>query len=246
MDNLRRLGGLSGIISGLATAWLTIGLAVAYPAAGITLKGQTNPYKYLPFVAKHGTLVWSTDVLGGVLAALAAAILMLALAERFDAETHDQAKIGMALGLVGALALAVASFVRLMEGQYLGALFPGAKPTASTAWYGANAVTHAFLALGAVALGLSIMIYGAMMLKDAGFTQVGYVSVVAGTPLIISGFVVSDVLFLIASALLTIWFFWTGALLWLETVSIVPARGARNGRITQFKVVGRRRERRAV
>jgi hypothetical protein len=246
MDNLRRLGGLAGIISGLATAWLTIGLAVAFPAAGITLRGQNDPNKYLPFVAKHTVLFWTTDVLGGVVAALAAAILMLALADRFDARTHDQAKMGMAFGLVGALGLAVAAFIRLMVAGYLTAIYGAAKLTAGVAFYAANSMTHAFLALGAVALGLSALIYGGMMLKEAGYTHVGYVSVVAGTPLIISGFVSGDVLFWIASGLLTIWFFWTGALLWLETVSIEPARGARSTRIAQFKVVGRRRERRAV
>ncbi|HLW48524.1 MAG TPA: hypothetical protein VKW09_12230 [bacterium] len=246
MDNLRRLGGLAGIVSGLATAWLTIGLTVAFPAAGITLRGQNDPNKYLPFIAKHTVLFWTTDVLGGVLAALAAAILMLALADRFRAESDGQAKIGLAMGLVGALGLAIGAFIRLTSAAYLTAIYGAAKLTAGVAFYAVNSMAHAFLALGAVALGLSALIYGAMMLKNDSYTHAGYVSVVAGTPLIISAFIAGDVLYLIASGLITIWFFWTGALLWLETVSIEPVRGARNGRITQFKVVGRRRERRAV
>jgi hypothetical protein len=246
MDNLRRLGGLAGIISGLATAWLTIGLSVAFPAAGITLRGQNDPNKYLPFVAKHTALFWSTNVLGGIVAAVAAAIFLLALAERFQGESQDQAKLGLAMGLVGALGLAIAAFIRLTSAGYLTAIYGPAKLTAGVAFYAVNGITHAFLALGAVALGLCALIYGGMMLKESEFTHVGYVSIVAGTPLIISAFVAGDVLYMIASGLITIWFFWTGALLWLETVSLEPVRAARNGRITQFKVVGRRRERRAV
>jgi hypothetical protein len=245
MDNLRRLGGLAGIISGLATAWLTIGLSVAFPAAGITLRGQNDPNKYLPFVMRHTALFWTTDVLGGIVAALAVGILMLALAERFSGESHDQAKLGLTMGLVGALGLAVAAFTRLTAASYLSAIYGSAKLTAGVAFYAVNGMTHGFLALGAVTLGLSALIYGGMMLKDSGYTHVGYLSVVAGTPLIISAFIPGDVLYMVSSGLITVWLFWTGALLWQEAVAAEPARGVRNGR-AQFRVVGRRREQRAV
>src|SRR5690349_20546670 len=123
MDTLRRLGGLAGIVSGLATAWLTIGLCVAFPAAGVTLKDQNDPNKYLPFVAKHTVLFWTTDVLGGVLAAIAAAILIVALADRFRGDSHGQATLGMALGLVGAFGLAAGAFIRLMMAGQLAAIY---------------------------------------------------------------------------------------------------------------------------
>jgi hypothetical protein len=245
MDNLRRLGGLAGIVSGLAMAWLTIGLSVAFPAAGITLRGQNDPNKYLPFVMKHTALFWSVDVLGGVLAAVAAAILILALAERFHGASSDQAKLGMTMGLVGALGLVIAAFCRLTAVGYLTGIYHAAKLTAGVAFYAVNSMVHGFVALGAVCLGLSALIYGGMMLKDSDYTHAGYLSIVAGTPLIISAFISGDVLYLVASGLITIWLFWTGALLWMETAPVASARGARNGR-TQFKVVGRRREERAV
>jgi hypothetical protein len=184
-------------------------------------------------------------VLGGIVAALAVAILMLALAERFSAESHDQAKLGLTMGLVGALGLAVAAFIRLTAASYLTAIYGSAKLTAGVAFYAVNGLTHGFLALGAVTLGLSALIYGGMMLKDSDYTQVGYLSVVAGTPLIISAFIPGDVLYLVSSGLITLWLFWTGALLWQEAVAAEPARGVRNGR-AQFRVVGRRREQRAV
>lgn len=245
MDNLRRLGGLAGIISGLATAWLTIGLSVAFPAAGITLRGQNDPNKYLPFVMKHTALFWSVDVLGGIVAAIAAGILMLALAEKFHGESSDQAKLGMTMGLVGALGLVTAAFCRLTAVVYLTGIYHAAKLTAGVAFYAVNSMLHGFLALGAVCLGLSALIYGGLMLKDSDYTNVGYLSIVAGTPLIITAFVAGDVLYQVASGLIALWLFWTGALLWMETAPASSARGARTGR-TQFKVVGRRSQERAV
>jgi len=52
-------------------------------------------------------------------------------------------------------------------------------------------------------------------------------------------------LYMVSSGLITVWLFWTGATLWQEAVAAEPARGVRNGG-PQFRVVGRRREQRAV
>jgi hypothetical protein len=194
---------------------------------------------------RHTVLFWTVDVLGGIVAAVAAAILILALAEKFHGESSDQAKLGMTMGLVGALGLGIAAFCRLTAVGYLTAIYHAAKLTAGVAFYAVNSMVHGFLALGAVTLGLSALIYGGMMLKDSEYTNVGYLSIVAGTPLIITAFIAGDVLYQVASGLIALWLFWTGALLWIETAPVSSAKGARNGR-TQFKVVGRRREERAV
>lgn len=246
MENLRRLGGGAGLLSGLATAWLTIGLTVVFPTAGLSREGQDDPNQYLVFVTRHPALFWTTDVLGGIVAALAAAVLMLALADRFQEESRDHARLGLALGGVGALGLAMGAFVRFTASGYLAVLYGSARQPAAIAFYAVNGTVHSFLALGAVGLGFGSLVFGAVMLRTAGYTRAGYASVVAGTPSIISAFVASDVLFVIAAVLMSVWFVWTGALLWLETMSVEHIRGVRNGRLRPFKVVGRARERRAI
>ena len=246
MDNLRRLGGGAGVLSGLATVWLTIGLTVVFPAAGLSLKAQEEPNKYLAFIAKHQILFWTTDVLGGVVAALAVAILMVALADRFHEESRDQSRLGLALGGLGALGLVIGAFVKFTALGYLSVLYASAKQPAAIAFYAVNGTAHSFLALGAAALGISALVFGSLMLRTPGYSRAGYVSVVAGAPSIISAFVASDVLFVIASGLMSLWFAWAGILLWVEAMSSAHVRSARNGRVRQFKVVGRRREGHAI
>lgn len=250
MEKLRRLGGGGGILAAIAAAWLVIGMTVVLPSAGLSLKAQSDPNKYLPFIAKHQVLFWTIDVLGGLLASLAAAVLIFALSDRLREESREQSQLGLALGGVGAIGFAIGAFLRLTGLGYLAALYGSSKQGAAIAFYAVNGTASSFIALGDVALGLSALVFGGVMLRTAGYTHVGYLSVVTGTPLVISAFVPNDILFIIASGLTSLWLTWSGALLWMETV---PSNGAirsvRNGRVGmpgQFKVVNRHGERRAV
>lgn len=245
MDNLRRLGGVAGVLSGFATAWLAIALTVVFPAAGLGPRGQENPSAYLPFIAGHPLLFWATAVLGGVLAALASGVLILALADRFHDESQAQTRLGLALGFTGVLGFAVGAFLRLSGYGYLATLY-GTRPGAAVAFYAVSGVAASFVALADVTLGLGALIFGGLMLRKPGYTHAGYLSIVAGTPLIISAFVPSEILVLIASGLTAIWFAWSGGLLWLETMPAARISGTRNGRDGEFRMMNRHRERHAV
>ncbi|MHB8730992.1 MAG: hypothetical protein ACYDAB_04300 [bacterium] len=235
MENLRRLGGIAGILSGAATVWLAIGLTVAFPAAGLSVKGEQDPARYLPFITRHAALFWTVGTLGGVLAALAAGILVLALADRFHEDSRDQARLGLALGLVGAVGLAIGAFLRLTGFGYLAAVYGSTRQGAAVAFYAVNGVAASCLALADLALGLGALTFGGMMLRTPAFTQAGYMSIVAGTPLIISAFMATDVLGLIASGLTALWLTWSGWLLWAETMPAERVRGARSSRPGVFR-----------
>ncbi len=245
MENLRRLGGGGGILAAIAAAWLAIGMTVVLPAAGLSLKAQHDPNKYLPFIAKHQVLFWSIDVLGGLLASLAAVVLLLALADRFREEARDQAQLALAMGVAGAIGFAIVAFLKLIGLGYLAALYgASSKQGAAIAFYAVNGTASSFLALGDVALGLSALIFGSVMLRTSEYARVGFLSVVTGTPLILLAFVPNDILFIIASGLTSVWLAWTGALLWAETVpSDEAARSMRSGRVGMS---GHFKERRAV
>jgi hypothetical protein len=246
MENLRRLGGSAGILAGFATVWLAIGPTLIFPAAGLSLMVQEDPNKYLPFIGRHHGLFWATDVLGGALAALAAGILMLALADRFHEDAPDQARLGLTMGLVGALGFAIGAFLRLNGFGYLATIYGTNRQGAAAAFYAVHGIAGSVLALADVTLGLSALAFGGIMLRKPGYTRAGYMSIVAGTPLIISAFVPGDVLAVIASGLAAIWLAWTGGLLWMETIPAERVRGVRTGRGGEFRMVNRHAERHAV
>lgn len=235
MDNLRRLGGIAGVVAGIATAWLTIGLTVIFPAAGLPLKSQQDPAKYLPFITRHEWLFWAAGAAGGVLAALAAGVFMLGLADRFREDSRDRTRLGLALGLSGALSFAVGAFLRLTGFGYLATVYGSSRQGAAAAFYALHGVAGSFAALADVTLGLGALIFGGMMLRRPGYTQAGYMSIIAGTPLIISAFLAGDVLVPIASGLTALWLFWSGGLLWTETLPVERVRGVRQGRAGIFR-----------
>jgi len=73
------------------------------------------------------------------------------------------------------------------------------------------------MALGGLAVGISAVVFGNVMLKTDKYAHVGYLSVVTGTPLILAGFVSHVILFMIASILNIAWLTWTGWTMWSET-----------------------------
>jgi hypothetical protein len=222
MDNIRRLGGSAGILAGMAAAWLLVGMTMIFPASGLGLNVMDNPNKYLPFVAKHPVTFWMVNVLGGLLTPLLALVLLLALADRFKEDAPDRAQIGLAIGVVGVTGFAVGAFLKLIGLGSLATLYQTSKQSAAIAFHAVNGTAGSFMALGDVSLGLAALIFGSMMLGTRGYGQVGYLGVVAGTPLILSGFVSHIILFLIASVLSMAWLTWTGVVLQAETA---PRRG---------------------
>lgn len=228
MENLRRLGGGAGILAGIAAAWLLVGVTVIFPASGLNVNVVDNPHKYLTFVAKHQVMVWMVNVLGGFLMPLLALVLLLALADRFREEAPDRAQIGLAIGVVGVTGFAIGAFLKVVGLGSLAAMYPASKQSAAIAFYAVNGTAGSFVALGDVALGLAALVFGSVMLATRGYGHVGFLSVVAGTPLILSGFVPHIILFIIATVLTISWLTWTGALLWIETS---PERGTVAGHL---------------
>lgn len=216
MQNLRWLGGGAGILAGVAAVWLLVGLAIAFPVAGLGLNLQDNPNKYLPFIAQHPIMFWLVNVLGGLLTPLLALVFLLSLGDLFREEAPAQSQIGVAIGSVGVIGFAIGALLREVGLGSLGALYAGNKTTAVTAFYALSGTANSFLALGDVALGLAALVFGNVMLGTSRYGRVGYLAVLAGTTLILSGFVPHEILFLIASVLTAVWLGWTGTLLWQD------------------------------
>ncbi len=216
MHDLRRMGGISGILAGTATAWFVAGLSVVYPAVGLTLSIQKDPGKYLPLIEKHQITFWAVNVLGGLLASLLALVLLLALADRFRNEASDRSQIALTMGTVGVIGFAVGSFIRQTGLGSLAVLYHTSQTPATIAFYAVDGTAGAFQALGGVALGIGALVFGSVMLGIRGYGGVGFLSVVAGTPLIITAFVPQTMVLLIAGVLAAVWFLWTGLLLWAE------------------------------
>lgn len=225
MQNLRRMGGGAGVLAGMAAAWFIVGVGVVYPAVGLTTSVRSDPSKYLPLIGKHEAVFWMVNALGGVLTSLLAFVLLLALADRFREEAPERSQIGLAMGVVGVIGFAVASFLKLTGIGSLAILYTQAHQTPATiAFYAVNGTANAFQALGGLALGIGTFVFGSTMLVTRGYSGAGFLSVVAGTPLIIMAFVPQLMILLIAGLLAIAWFAWTGLLLWME------ASGARNHR----------------
>ncbi len=216
MENIRRLGAGAGILAGVAAAWFFIGLVVVYPAAGLALSAHDNPHAVIPFLAKHQVMYWLVNVMGGFLSALMTLVLLLALGDRFRDEAPAVSQIGVAVGIVGVVGFAIGALLNQIGFSSLIPLNAANKTVAATAWYAVKGTADAFTALGGVAVGISALVFGNVMLKTEKYGQVGYLSVVTGTPLILSGFISHTILFMIASVLNIAWLSWTGIVMHLD------------------------------
>ena len=77
------------------------------------------------------------------------------------------------------------------------------------AFYGTNGVVHGLLALGGIVVGLSVLIFGNIMLKSQRYSSVGFLSVVAGTAMILNGFVNNVYFFMASFMAMIVWLVWT-------------------------------------
>ncbi len=218
MQNLRRLGGGAGVLAGVAAAWFLVGLVLVFPVAGLGLNAHENPHAIIPFAMKHQVMYWLVNVLGGLLASFLTLVLLLALGDRFRDEAPAPSQIGVAVGIVGVIGFGIGALLRQIGFGSLGVLYAANKVVAATAFYAVNGTAESFLTLGNVAVGVSALIFGNVMLRTRRYAHAGYLSVVTGTPLILSGFVPHVILFLIASVLNIAWLIWAGGLLWSEAV----------------------------
>ena len=209
-------GGRAGVLAGVAAAWFLLGLVVIYPASGLALTMQHNPHRYLTFAGRHQILVWMVNVLGGMLFPLLAVVLLFALAERFRDDAPDRARIGGAIGIVGAMGYAIEALIRQVGFGSLVPMYAQNKAGAAYAFYALNGTANSFDALGGVGVGIAALVFGNIMLGMSRYGQLGYLSVLVGTPLILSAFVPHVILTLIASILSITWFIWVGYLMYME------------------------------
>jgi hypothetical protein len=223
MENIRRLGGGAGILAGVAAAWFFIGLVVVFPVAGLGLHEHGNPHAVIPFLAKHQVMYWLVNVLGGFLSAFMTLILLLGLGDRFREEAPAPSQIGVAAGIVGVIGFGISALLNQIGYSSLIPLNAANKTVAATAWYAVKGTADSFMTLGGVSLGISALVFGNVMLKANRYGHIGYLSVVTGTPLILSGFISHVLLFMIASILNIAWLCWTGVVMWLEAAG-VPQR----------------------
>ena len=237
MQSLRRIGGASGILAGGAAAWFVVGLSVVYPAVGLTSSVRADPSRYLPLIQEHQIVFWMVNVLGGLLASLLALVLLLALADRFRDAAPDRSQIALTMGIVGVIGFAIGSFLRQTGLGSLAVLYQSNQTPATIAFYAVDGTAGAFQALGGVALGIGALVFGSVMLGIRGYGGVGFLSVVVGTPLVITAFVPQVTVLLIAGVLAMAWLVWTGLLLWMEGAS--SARGSHIGAPGHLKMMNR-------
>jgi hypothetical protein len=228
MENLRRVGGEAGVLAGMATALLFVGLVWFFPQAGLPLADQTNPHKYIAFITKHQVLFWLVNVLGGLLAALMSAVLFLALGDRFGDEAPASARIGPLFGIGGAMGFAAAALIRQVGFSAAAAIYRGNQAGAVNMFRGLQAVEMSMFALGQVAIGLGAIVLGIVMLRARNYAGVGYLSAVAGTTMFLGGFIPHVVLFVASFALMTMWLVWSALVLRAEAGPAFVRWGARS------------------
>lgn len=209
MENLRRVGAEAGILAGLATAWLFLGLVWAFPDAGLGLADQANPNKYLPFINKHQMMFWTVNVLGGLLAALMSAVLFLALGDRFDEEAPSSSRIGPMFGIGGTIGFAASALIRQVGFGAAALMYPSNKAVAAQTFHAMRGIENSMFGLGQVSVGLGAIVLGVVMLRTKRYAGVGYLSAVAGTTMFLSGFINHVVLFVASFALMTVWIVWS-------------------------------------
>lgn len=230
MENLRRLGGEAGVVAGIATAWLFVGLVFIFPSAGLQLADQANPHRYLPFVARHVELFWAINILGGLVAALLSAVTFLAVGDRFSDDAPASARIGSVAGVMGATAFAAAALVRHISFGSLSSAYAASGASAAYAFYAVSAIVNSLAGLGNVAVGLGMLVFGNVMFRHRRYNNAGYVSVVAGTATVLAGFVINAFTFALGAASMTAWLIWTALVMRGEAGPAWFRWGAAKGR----------------
>ena len=205
MENLRRLGGEAGVLAAIATAWLFLGFVVLFPSAGLNLVDQANPHRYLPFIAQHSAMFWTVNILGGLIAGLLSAVVYMALHDRFKDESPASARIGSFAGTMGAAAFAAAALVRHTGFGWLSTIYATNGVGAAHAFYAVSTVAASLVGLGNVMAGLGILLFGRVMQRHQRYNSLGYLSVVAGTAMVLAGFVTHPFSFAVSAISAMVW-----------------------------------------
>lgn len=213
MENLRRLGGEAGVLAGLAMAWMILGFLFIFPAAGLAFGDQANPHRYLPFVARHSALFWSVNILGGLVAALMGVVVFMALWDRFKEDAPASAKIGSLTGIIGSGMFAASVVVRQVGFVMLSPIYAGNMVGAAHAFYAVNVIVRSLAALGSLAVGLGTLTLGNVLVKHRKYNGVGYLSVVAGVAMVLSGFISHPITYVVGLASAAVWLIWTALVL---------------------------------
>ncbi|HEU5300122.1 MAG TPA: hypothetical protein VFW08_11570 [bacterium] len=216
MDNLRRLGGEAGMVAALATAWVFLGFVFIFPTAGLDFADQLNPHRYLPFVTRHPAMVWSVHILGGLLAALGAAVLFTALQDRFGSEHPGQSRLAVGAGLFGAGTLAAAVLVRQAGFDALAGLYATNAAGGAYAFYALRGLVHSLDSLSTLSTGLGVLVFGRLMNGDKRFGTVGQFSILAGVVMVFAAFVSQVFLFMVSSVAMIAWLAWTAVTMRME------------------------------
>ena len=239
MENLRRLGGEAGVLAGVAMAWLFLGFVVLFPSAGLNLVDQGNPHRYLPFIARHASMFWVVNILGALVAGLLSAVVYMALHDRFKDESPATARIGSFAGTMGAAAFAAAALVRHTGFGWLSTIYATNGVGAAHAFYAVSTVAGSFMGLGNVMAGLGILLFGRVMQRHPRYNSLGYLSMGAGTVMVLAGFVTHPFSFAVSTISAMAWFTRTALALRAEAGPALfrwgTAKSRANGR-TQRRV----------
>lgn len=209
MDNLRRLGGEAGVLAGIAMAWLFLGLVLVFPSTGLSLADQANPHRYISFIAKHEAAFWAVNVLGGFVAGVFSAVLILALGDRFREASPGSTRIATEFGVFGAAAFAGAAIVRQVGFASLTTIYKATTTGGAAAFYAMNGVVDALIALSGIAMGFGILLLGSVMAKSERYAAVGTLSLVAGGAMVLGGFINNIYLYMASSVAAIVWLTWT-------------------------------------
>jgi hypothetical protein len=209
MDNLRRLGGEAGVLAGIAMAWLFLGLVLVFPSAGLSVVQQANPHRYISFIANHEAIFWAVNVLGGFVAGVFSAVLILALGDRFREASPGSTRIATEFGVVGAAAFASAAIVRQVGFSSLTAIYKATTSGGAAAFYAMNGVVDALLAFSGIAMGFGVLLLGTVMAKSDRYAGVGTLSIVAGAAMVLGGFINNIYLYMASSVATIVWLSWT-------------------------------------
>lgn len=216
MQSLGRLGGASGVIAGIALAWLMVSFLVVLPATGLSLNDQQKPEILLPFIATHRNIFWASNILGGLLLSILGVVLFLALGNRFRESVPSRSQIGRLFGVIGLAWFGGQSAVRQFGFHELSVLYGTDSLAATHAFFALNGAVTSFNALANTTTGLGILILSTVELNTRRYSRAGYFGIAGGIVMILSSFVANIYLSLTSGVAAVTWLIWTGNLLWSD------------------------------
>ncbi len=231
MENLRRLGGEAGILAGIATAWIFLGFVFLFPSAGLALVDQANPHRYLPFITQHSAMFWTVNILGGLIAGLLSAVVYMAVGDRFKEESPASARIGSFAGTIGAASFAAAALVRHTGFGTLATIYATNGVGAAHAFYAVSSVAGSLVGLGNVMAGLGTLVFGRIMQRHQRYNNLGYLSVLAGTAMVLAGFITHPFAFAVSAISAMAWLTSTARVLRAEAGPALFRWGAAKPRV---------------